>query len=152
MILDNMKNCELYFGVNKKFQKAFDFIKTAVAENKPVGKYEIDGDELYASVQSYDSKLAENAKFEGHKRYIDIQYIIKGTEQMQVADISKMQTNTEYNETKDCVFYENSNEASVLIVGEGEYAIFFPHDIHRPGMSINETPMPVEKIVVKVKI
>lgn len=152
MIFDNMKNLELYCGANEKFKKAFDFIKTAVAENKPVGKYEIDGDELYASVQSYDSKLAKDAKFEGHKCYIDIQYIVKGQEQMQVADVSKMQANTEYNEVKDCTFYENSDAASTLIVGEGDYAVFFPHDIHRPGMSVNENPAPVEKIVVKVKI
>lgn len=152
MISDSLKNSELYFSVNGRFEKAFDFIKAAVADNMPVGKYEIDGDDLYASVQAYDSKLAANAKFEGHNRYIDIQYIVSGEEVMKVADISKMTPSTAYNDGKDCTFYEDTDIASVLTLQQGEYAVFFPHDIHMPGIAPNETPVPVRKIVVKVKV
>ena len=152
MISDSYKNCELYFDVNSRFEKAFDFIKAAVADNRPAGKYEIDGDNLYASVQSYDTKLAADAKFEGHKRYIDIQYIVSGEEVMKVADISKMTASTAYNDAKDCTFYEDTVAASVLTLRQGEYAVFFPHDIHMPGIAPNETPASVHKIVVKVKI
>ena len=67
MIFDNIKNAKMYYGVNPKFEKAFDFIKKVATENTEVGKYEIDGKDIYAMVQSYQSKLAENCKFEGHK-------------------------------------------------------------------------------------
>lgn len=150
MIFDTLKNCELYFGLNDKFQQAFDFIKLAVAENKPIGKYEIDGDSLYASVQEYDSKL--DAKFEGHKRYIDIQYVVSGEEVMKAADISKMTANTEYNDVKDCTYYEDNDLAFAIPVQQGEYAVFYPHDIHKPGLAKNGIPTVVRKIVVKVKI
>ena len=147
-----MKNCALYYGVNDKFQKAFDFIKEAVAKNLEVGKYEIEGSALFASVQAYDSKLYKDAKYEGHNNYIDIQYIVSGAEIMKVADISKMTVKTPYNPEKDVTFYEDKADAAVLPVQQDEYAIFFPHDIHMPGVSINETPSPVRKIVVKVKV
>lgn len=152
MICDNLKNCETYFGVNSRFPQAFAFIKTAVAENYPAGRYEIDGDDLYAMVQEYNTNLVANSKFEGHKRYIDIQYIVSDEELMKVTDISKVAANTEYNEVKDCTFFGNTEDASVLLVQQGEYAIFFPDDIHMPGVARNETPAPARKIVVKVKI
>jgi YhcH/YjgK/YiaL family protein len=151
MIADNMQNCALYYGVHRNFEKAFAFIKTATAENYPVGRYEIDGDNLFALVQEYNTRLAADAKFEGHNRYIDIQYIISGTEAMKFADIAKMTVKVPYNETKDVTFYEDT-DTSAVIVQDGEYAIFFPHDIHMPCLSLNETPAPARKIVVKVKL
>lgn len=152
MIADNIKNASLYCGVHPKFAQAFAFIEKAVRENYPAGKYEIAGKELYASVQEYNTKLAADAKFEGHRNYIDIQFVVSGTEIMKVADISQMTLKTEYNEEKDVEFYENNPQASALVVNAGEYAILFPHDIHMPCVSRNETPAPVKKIVVKVKV
>lgn len=152
MICDNLKNCETYFGANSRFAQAFAFIKAAVAENYPTGRYEIDGDNLYALVQEYNAKLVADSKFEGHKRYIDIQYIISGEELMKVADISKVSAITEYDAAKDCMFFGNTDDASVLVVQQGEYAVFFPNDIHMPGVARNETPSPVRKIVVKVRV
>ena len=150
MIADNLKNSELYLGVNSRFASAFAFIQKAVAENYPAGRYEIDGGNLYAMVQEYDTKLAADAKFEGHKRYIDIQFIVSGAEVMQVAGLAGMTASTEYNEQKDCTFYANTDSASTLLLQQGEYAIFFPHDIHRPGIAPNGSPAAVRKIVVKV--
>lgn len=152
MICDNLRNCETYYGINSRFEQAFDFIKKAVAENYPVGRYEIDGDNLYAMVQEYNTNLLANAKFEGHKRYIDIQYIVSGEELMKVADISKVTASTEYDAGKDCGFFENAGDASVLLVQQGEYAIFFPQDIHMPGVAPNDKPAAARKIVVKVKV
>lgn len=152
MILDNMQHCATYFGTNEKFEKAFAFINEAVAKDLPVGKYEIEGKELFASVQAYESKLVADAKFEGHNNYIDIQYIVEGKELMKVADISKMTVKTPYNSEKDVTFYEDNADAAVVPVQQEEYAIFFPHDIHMPGVSVNETPSAVRKIVVKVKV
>ena len=150
MILDSIKNCELYYGANSRFRKAFDFIKTA--ENKSAGRYELDGENLYAMVQEYDTKLAGEMRFESHKRYIDIQYILSGAELMKVADITRMTPNTPYDDVKDCTFFQDAADTSVLILQQNDYAIFFPQDIHMPGLAPNEIPAPVRKIVVKVKI
>lgn len=151
MIKDNINNCELYFANHKNFEKAFDFIKKAVKENLPVGKYEIDGKEVYASVQEYNSKLDVDAKNEGHRNYIDVQYVVSGKEIIEVCDINSIQTKTEYNAEKDVEFYFNAENPTTCVLEKGEYAILFPHDIHRPGLAINGKQVPVKKIVVKVR-
>ena len=115
------------------------------------GKYEIDGNNVFGIVQAYTTK-PKGEEFEAHREYIDIQYIVSGEEQMKVADVSKMTASTEYDAGKDCGFFENAGDASVLMVQQGEYAIFFPQDIHMPGVSCNEVPSAVRKIVVKVKV
>lgn len=152
MIIDNIKNCEKYFSVHKNFEKAFDFLKKAVSENYDPGKYEIDGVDVYANVLENITKDEADCKFEGHRNYIDIQFIVSGVEVMKVADISKMTVNAEYNVVKDAQFYDNFNKASTAIVESGEYGIFFPNDIHKPGMSLDGNKAPVKKIVVKVKV
>lgn len=151
MVIDNLKNCKLYYGMHKSFEAAFDFIQKAVDEDLPVGKYELDGKNLYASVQEYDSKLPENAKAEGHNNYIDIQFVVSGVECADVFDIANATPKSEYNDVKDVMFYEDSPTANKCTLSSGEYGIFFPHDIHKPGMC-KGAPSPVKKIVVKVKI
>ncbi len=151
MIADTLNNCKMYYGINDKFEAAFDFLKKAVAENLPTGKYEIDGSELYASVQEYTTKSAEEGKSEGHRNYIDIQYIVSGIEAVEVVDISKAKLMTEYSIENDIEFYEKSDKAGKIVIEAGEYGIFYPNDIHKPGLSFKEATA-VKKIVVKVKI
>ena len=152
MIIDNIKNCEKYLSVHKNFEKAFNFLKKAVNENYAPGRYEIDGTDVYANVMENITKDESDCKFEGHQNYIDIQFIVCGVEVMAIADISKMTANTEYNTERDVQNYENSNKSSVAVIESGEYGIFFPHDIHKPGMSLGGNKAQVKKIVVKVKV
>ncbi len=152
MVFDNLKNCELYYGMHPRFREAFDFIKRAIAENLEVGKYEIDGKELWASVQEYTSKLETEAKAEAHKNYIDIQFIVSGVEVIEGFDIDKATPKSEYNDIKDVMFYEDDANASKGILNANEYGIFFPRDVHKPGMCLGDNQAPVKKIVVKVKV
>ena len=147
MIADNLKNCGKYASCHEGFDKAFDFLKKAVSENLPVGRYEIDGDKVFAFIQEYESK--PDSSFEAHKNYIDIQFIISGTEVMKVADISQMTVSVPY--TEDVMFFENNERASVLVIEEGEYGIFFPWDAHKPGLCFDGKPAQVKKAVVKVR-
>lgn len=151
MIYAKLENAERYYGANPYFKDAFEFIKKVVSENLPAGKYEIDGKNLYASVQEYTTKNAEDCKSEGHRNYIDIQYIVSGVETMEVFNISEGVLNSDYNDVKDVEFYEHCAFPAVCNVSSGEYAIFFPEDIHRPGMAHKGENSAVKKIVVKVK-
>ena len=152
MVFDNVKNCELYYSMHPKFKDAFDFIKKAIKENLDAGKYEIDGKELWASVQEYTSKLENEAKAEAHKNYIDIQYIVSGTEVIEGFDIDKATPKSDYNDVKDVMFYEDLTDVTKGILNADEYGIFFPNDVHKPGMCLNGTQDTVKKIVVKVKV
>ncbi len=152
MIIDKIENCALYYGVHKNFEKAFAFIKKAIVENLPVGKYELDGKDLFASVQEYNTKEEQAARYEGHKKYIDIQYIVSGAEYVEVTDTAKTQSITPYNEEKDVEFFQTDEKVWQGVWTANEYGIFFPHDIHRPGMRVDGVSAPVKKILVKIKL
>jgi YhcH/YjgK/YiaL family protein len=152
MIFDNIKNCKMYYGVNPKFEKAFEFIKKAMDEKIETGEYEIDGREIYAIVQTYDSKLKENSFFEGHQNYVDIQCVTEGCEMMGIMEISKCVIKDDYNAEKDVAFYQDSDNASYCIAGQGDFCVFYPNDIHRPGLAINNVPSCIKKIIVKVRV
>ncbi len=152
MIIDKIENCALYYGAHPNFEKAFAFIKKAIAENLAVGKYELDGKNLFASVQEYNTKEEQAARFEGHEKYIDIQYIVSGAEYVEVTDIAKAQPITEYNEEKDVQFYQAKEQVWKGVWTANDYGIFFPHDIHRPGMRVDGISTPAKKILVKIKM
>lgn len=151
MIFDNLNNCEKYYGLNKYFEKAFEFLKSASADLEDK-KYELDGKNLYAIVQSYNSKMPEDGRLEAHRNYIDIQYIISGIEEIGAVDISKVCTSVEYNPEKDVEFFADTDKASKCVVEAGEYGIFFPNDVHKPGLAFEGTSTFVKKVVVKIKL
>ena len=152
MIYDSLKNCERYTAVHEGFAKAFDFIKEAQAQQLPEGRYELDGENIYAFIQSYTSKQENESSFEAHGRYIDIQYIISGVEVMQFADVAALTASCEYDAQRDVVFFDDYDKAGTAVVHRGEYGIFFPWDAHKPGMCFGGKPDTVCKIVVKVKL
>lgn len=158
MMLDKIQYRSLYEAVHKNFGFAFDMIEEAVQADFPVGKYEMGdtskckSDWAWISVQEYETKPREEKEFEGHQKYIDIQFIISGREEMEVCDISRMEVITEYDGTKDVQFFAPKGETAKLTLQAGDYAIFFPDDIHMPGVSPNGENVTVKKIVAKVRI
>jgi len=79
MILDTLSNSDRYIHLHKNFSKAFDFIKSQDLETMEPGKYPIEGIELHASVSLKDGVTKDEAKFEAHNHYIDIQVCPVGT-------------------------------------------------------------------------
>lgn len=151
MISDALKNSFQYCETHDGFKESFSFLEKAVKENLPVGRYDIDGDRVFAFIQEYTTKKEEESSFEAHKNYIDIQYIVSGTEVMYVADVSDVEPKCEYDPEKDIMFFHDSKNADKLILNAGEYGLFFPWDAHKPGLCNDGVPGEVKKIVVKVK-
>jgi len=150
MIFDNLKNAHLYYGCHKGFEAAFDFIKKAISENLEPGDYEIDGRNVFASVQRYETR--ENSEtFEGHLNYIDIQFIISGQEYMECASIDECEVISQYHEEYDYTHYVCNGLKRTVECQDNDFAVFFPHDIHKPGIKLDASS-PVRKIVVKVHI
>ncbi len=152
MIFDNIKNCEKYYGCHSKFEEAFAFIKRALGENLSAGRYELDGTALFAFIQEYETKLPEESQFEGHRNYIDIQCIVSGTECMESYDISNAAIKVPYSHESDIGFFVDNEKAVKAVLESGDYGIFFPHDVHKPGMCFGGVKAAAKKIVVKVHI
>jgi len=141
-----------YFKNKKHWDQAFTFLKNSDLKNLPLGKQELDGDSLYVSVDEYITKDKKDTRFESHRKYIDIQYIIEGEEMMGFAPLDKVKPHVvePYNAEKDIAFYKYDGGKYITATPKN-FVIFFPTDAHRPSMKVNENEK-VKKIVVKVMV
>lgn len=151
MIFDLAKNLDFYkaLGIGDRYAKAVDFLKNNDLKALEPGKYEIDGKNVYANVVSYTTIPWEDAKFEAHENYTDIQYVIEGSEVMTYAPVDQLTLSVPYNAEKDVMFFDNSNPGLQIAVNAGEYLIFQPWDGHKPKAA-NGEPAPIKKVIVKI--
>jgi len=140
-----------YFKNRERWDKAFKFLKDNDLTKLELKKYPIDGDNLFATVSEYTTKNTEDAKFEGHKKYIDIQYVAEGAELIGIAPESQVTKITDqYNSENDIAFFAVGKITEFKATPD-RFFIFLPSDIHRPGIKAGENAK-VRKVVVKVKI
>ena len=149
MIIDKIENSHLYAGLNERIKKAFDYIHNTDLKNIQPGRYEIDGENIFALISEYKTKSKEEGKIEAHKIYLDVQYVIEGEELMGYAPLGDQNILEPYKEENDIVFLKG--EKSFITVSSGMFAIFFPEDVHMPGIN-TEKISDVKKLVIKVRI
>jgi biofilm protein TabA len=148
MVIDTLENAGKYASLHPRFAKAFEYLKSIDLNAVEPGKFEIDGRDLHASVSAKDGVKAEDAKFEAHNSYIDIQVCISGKETMGWTPRSKCtQPKGEFNTEKDVIFYNDQPEMYFSLSG-GQFVIFYPEDVHAPMIGDGL----IKKLVVKVKI
>lgn len=115
-----------------------------------VGKYEVDENFFYM-VQSYRTRSEELCQYESHKKYIDIQILVDGTERIDIADISRLTVKNDYDEKKDVTFWENPKRAMHVVMHQGDYVILYPENAHKAMISAKDENE-VLKIVGKILI
>ena len=149
MIIDVLENANLYLEVNSKFKKAFNFLRNIDLLKLEIGKYEIEGSNIYAIVDDYLTRPKEEGLWEAHRRYMDIQLVIKNKEQMGYSNLGQMQNCSKYDQEKDILFFKGTG--SYFIIPAGTFVVLTPQDVHMPGIAI-ENPEAVKKIVLKILI
>lgn len=147
MVIDNIANYAQYIELHPLFARAFEYLKSTDFSEYQEGKYPIDGNDIFASISDYITK--SSGQLEGHREYIDIQYIISGQEKIGVAKLNNQTESIPYSNERDIAFFEGDYETITL--KEGMFAIFFPDDLHLPCLKCDE-PSAVKKVVVKVRI
>ena len=140
-----------YFNNMDRWNAAFTFLKDNDLSKLELGRYDIDGNNLYVSVSEYITKNEEDAMYEAHQKYIDIQYVVSGKELIGIVPIaSKNEILEPYDADRDIEFFTVAEEKSYKAT-PNNFFIFFPEDAHCPGLKDGENS-PVRKIVVKVKV
>lgn len=138
---------EAYHTNKKLWDAAFLFLKEQnLTEIKP-GLYPIEGEQVFARVTEDSSKNKEAVKWESHKNYVDLQYIIKGKEIIGVADAAKATITKPY--TVDIINY--NADGKYYTTEPNKFFLFFPNDAHRPTIKADGYDM-VKKIVIKIQI
>ena len=142
MIIDFLANTTPGLSAGLAYLMQHDFV------NQDVGRVDIDGDRIYAIIQDYDTKPSGTGKWEAHRRYWDLQYMVRGIERLYYANIGQLEAG-EYVPEKD--FMPLKGEGDPLTLREGMVAILSPQDAHMPGMAYAQ-PLRVRKVVVKVAV
>ncbi|QSH42008.1 YhcH/YjgK/YiaL family protein [Lentisphaerota bacterium ZTH] len=151
MIFDQCVNWKNYVsGGNEAFRKAFEFL-SGLDPNCEEGRIDIDGDAIFAVVQSYETKSPAESKIEIHRRYVDIQTLLSGTERIFYSDICTLEEIGDFNEEKDCGFYKyNPDTAVELKISPGTFAVFMAEEGHMPCISPQCGSCTAKKVVIKI--
>jgi biofilm protein TabA len=148
MIIDSLKNASKYRSLHPRFAKAFDYLETVDLANIEAGKYPVDGIDIHASVSAKPGVEKDAAKFEAHNNYIDIQVCPAGTETLGWKPRENcVQEKEPYNTEKDVIFYSDKPDTYFQLKA-GQFAIFYPEDVHAPMIGEGE----IKKLVIKVKL
>ena len=146
MIIDKMENIRFYGGLLKNLEtglKAVDGL-----EKMELGTYQFDGG--YFMVQEGVTRPLTEGTFEAHRKYVDVQIILEGSEEVAWAQTGDLKTVTPYNEQKDVEFLEGSFD-HVMKISAGMFYIVFPHDAHKP-VSHTASQQSFRKIVMKLPV
>lgn len=150
MIVDCLKNLEIYKGISEDIYDGLLFLSNTTADIE-VGIYIINAN-TKAIVSEYLTLETFERGYEAHMHVIDIQYPIRGIERVKWSPIDEMCVNIPYDENKDRTFFINpSAQGAEVIIGNSIFAIMFPNDGHSPQHFVCESEL-IKKITIKVSI
>jgi YhcH/YjgK/YiaL family protein len=148
MIIDQLSHVSLYFPLSQRFEKAFRYLQETQIDSLSPGKYEIDGTNIYATVQEFCTKPMEQGFWEAHRKYIDIHCVLEGAERIGYANINGLRPG-DYDEEKDLWVF--AGEGAFYSLTPGNFAVMMPQDAHMPGIALKD-PQPIKKLVVKIAV
>jgi YhcH/YjgK/YiaL family protein len=147
MIFDTLENIKNYEGLGRVYT-ALKFLADTDFSKVELGRYELQGDDIFYMVQQYETDPDKTIS-EAHKKYIDIQFMVDGEEIIGVAPICCEKTETEARPENDVWFYECKTEPLTLI--KNSFMVLYPNDLHCPGVAVDGA-RECHKVVVKVKV
>lgn len=136
--------------LSKKVDAAINLVKQQDISSLPVGRYEL-ADGSYFMVQEYITKKEHHCKLESHRKYIDVQWVLKGKEKIRTYSVDKLDPETAYDFEKDVRFWKPVDNMMDIQLCDGGYVVLYPNDAHMPCIMVDEQNI-VRKIVIKIKV
>ncbi|MGP1537408.1 YhcH/YjgK/YiaL family protein [Bacteroides heparinolyticus] len=133
MVYDKIDNIETYKGLSEDIYEGLKFLKNTTSD-LTCGMHEINP-RVKAIVSEYDTKPVNENGYEAHRKFIDIQYLLKGSEKNCFFPIEKLKETKPYKEEIDASFYEADVPVQELMLGEGYFAVYWPQDGHMPCLN-----------------
>jgi biofilm protein TabA len=146
--IDQEEFAKQYHSNKKGWDMAFAYMKETDLNNLQPGRHQIDGENVYVIVTEAPTKDLQQTKWESHRNYNDIHYLIKGKEKIGIAPISVAKLTEAYDSLKDIMFY--TAEGKYHLAEPGTFFIISPKDAHRPSVKVDSDEV-VKKIVIKIK-
>ena len=134
-------------------QKGLRFLMDTDISSLPVGRCEIEGNQLFALVSDYLTEPKQQRRPEAHVKYIDIQYVHSGAESIGVGPLHAVsEVDEDLLASRDLIFYKGLAVETDIVLQAGMFAVFFPWDVHRPNCSPGPEAGQIRKVVVKVAL
>ncbi len=150
MIYSSIFNNASNYTNSKLLIDAVTFFKETDFSKYEEGEYEIEGRDILFQVRDILTKDVSEAKAEVHRKYIDVQLLYSGKEKIGFAyDNGENEILEDLLETRDLLFYKDAKGESFINMYEGDYAVFFPNDVHRPACERDGKSM-IRKVVYKI--
>jgi YhcH/YjgK/YiaL family protein len=146
--IDKVEFARQYEANKSWWDKGFAYLKETDLASLKAGRYPIDGDNVFALVTEGPPKEFDSSRFESHKNFIDIHYVISGKEKIGAATISAVKITQEYMPERDLTFY--SGNGKYYEADQSGFFVFFPKTAHRPGIKVDGYNA-VKKIVIKIR-
>jgi biofilm protein TabA len=146
VVLDTLVQSGRYAGLHPLFSRAFDFLTSANPASLAPGRHDIDGDRLFVLIDHQDGRGRSGARLEAHRRYIDIQLTLSGSEEIGWVPLAACAAPTGFDTARDIGFFDDPPRVW-LPVPPGTFAIFFPEDAHAPLGGIG----PLKKAIAKIE-
>lgn len=148
MITDKLYNIKIYTDIP---QVVKDFVLN-IKQDIPFGRIVL-SDDIYVNIETYKTKYIDYSKFEAHKKYIDIQFLLSGKELLAYTDKFKLTENQPYSSEKDIIFYNEPVNGYPYVCLDGtNFAVLYPHEAHAPQICADNIPVDVKKVVVKIRV
>jgi YhcH/YjgK/YiaL family protein len=150
MILDTLDRAATYRSLGSRFAAGLEWLKKFQVST-PDGRYDIDHNDVYALVQSYDTVPTAEKRYESHRSFADIQFVADGSEVIHYAPTDGLASVASYDAQKDFELYADPTASTLLHLAPGMFAIFYPQDGHKPGCT-NGAQCRMKKVVIKVRL
>lgn len=150
MIFSSINSCDTFAEYPEVIKKVIDYLKKNDFVNMEPGVYEIQGKDIYAQVFDAETGTVSEKRPESHKDYLDIQFLASGEEKLGFTPLKDEYEIDEYIKERDLIFYKKVENEGFINAVPGCFSVFFPCDVHRPAVAVNE-PMTIRKVVVKVR-
>lgn len=148
MVLDKLTNAHRYTGMHPLFAQAFKFLQESDLAHMPTGKHTLQGEELFAILSEATGITEQEAKLEAHRKYIDIQFIVSGTDHMGWKDLTQCDApSMPYNEAQEAALFPDKPNFW-FDVPAGSFTIFYPDDAHAAMITTEK----VRKVVLKIAV
>lgn len=138
-------------SLSDRIQEGLQIIEGLDLENIALGKYVVN-ENFYYVIQEYETKEVYESRFEAHKNYVDIQYIVSGKESIGIAPTAELVVEQAYDSETDVMFLAAPEQSALAALSAGGYVILYPQDAHRPGVKVGEKSAKVRKVVGKVRV
>lgn len=148
MIFDHISNAQRYATLHQIFPQVFEFIKNTDLNKLANGKHSIIGNDVFVIIERVAGRTQESAKLECHRKYIDIQLVLSGTDTMGWKPLSACQQPIDdYSASADIQFFYDTPDAWISAPAN-TFCLFFPEDAHAPLVSDQAIHKAVFKIAV----